>query len=154
MRNRSDNVHKHDAMEDSFTSFAVAKQNEHKKSYDSHSKNSSINNIKQMKNFNTTEEYNTINIKSPRSLKSGTNNDPYLTRQSLDKKDKINSNRVITDTDIIASPYLKIEEIYGDILRNNKLKINAGGLTTSMRKARDGVTFFGKGNKNVRIILK
>ena len=156
IRNRSDNNQKPDAMEESFTSFAVMKQNEqngvHKKSFDNHSKNSSINNIKQMKNLNTTEEYNNLNIKSPKSLKSVTKNDTNKNiRQTLEKKDLISSNHFITDTDIIASPYLKIEEIYGDILKNNTLKINAGGLTTSLRKARDGVTFFGKSSKNVKI---
>jgi len=155
-KNRSDILHKqHDQMEDSFLSFAVAKQIEpngtQKKTFDSHSKNSSINNIKQLKN-SVIEDYNTFNTKSQHSPKSLANIEGKINgRQSIDKKDLINSNRVITDTDIIASPYLKIEEIYGDILRNQKLKINAGGLTTSTRKARDGVTFFGKSNKNVKL---
>jgi hypothetical protein len=158
-KNRTDNLQKHDAMEDSFTSFAVIKQSEHngihKKSFDTQSKNSSINNIKQMKNINTTEEYNNLNKKSTKSLISNPHYDISLNwRQSVEKKDNINSNRVITDTDIIASPYLKIEEIYGDILKNNLLKINAGGLTTSARKARDGITFFGKSIKNVITIKK
>jgi hypothetical protein len=59
------------------------------------------------------------------------------------------SNRVISDDEIRNGPYLIIEELEGDILKNNKLKINAGGLTTSMRKEKDGLTFFGKAKVNL-----
>jgi hypothetical protein len=151
LRNRSENIQKQqDPMEESFLSFAMLKQSEAngtiKKTFETYSKNSSINNIKQLKN-SVLEDYNTFNTRSQHSPKSNTMNEVNINgKQSIEKKD---SNRIITDTDIIASPYLKIEEVYGDILRNQKLKINAGGLTTSTRKARDGVTFFGKSNKNV-----
>lgn len=43
------------------------------------------------------------------------------------------------------------QELSGDILRNNKLTINAAGLTTGLRKMKDGVSFFGTKIKNVKI---
>ncbi len=50
----------------------------------------------------------------------------------------------ITDEDIKNAGVLQIEEIMGNLLNNNKLKINAAGLINSLRKGKDGVTFFGK----------
>ena len=42
-----------------------------------------------------------------------------------------------------------LQEIGGNILRNNKITINAAGMVNGMRKMRDGVAFFGKQLKNV-----
>jgi len=70
--------------------------------------------------------------------------------QTDELKEGIPSGRFISDTDIISGPYLIIEEVYGNILKNTRLKINAAGLTTSLRKANDGVTFFGKNSQNVK----
>jgi hypothetical protein len=56
----------------------------------------------------------------------------------------IGSARKISDEDIKNATTLLLEEVTGEVLKNNKLKINAGGLTTGLRKARDGVAFFGK----------
>jgi hypothetical protein len=44
-------------------------------------------------------------------------------------------------------------EISGDILKNNKLNINAAGLVNGMRNVRDGVAFFGKQLKSVDIFF-
>ena len=55
-----------------------------------------------------------------------------------------NTNRKISDEEIKNAPVLLLEELTGEVLKNNKLKINAGGLTTGLRKAKDGVAFFGK----------
>jgi hypothetical protein len=56
----------------------------------------------------------------------------------------IGSARKISDEDIKNATTLLLEEVTGEVLKNNKLKINAGGLSTGLRKARDGVAFFGK----------
>ena len=40
------------------------------------------------------------------------------------------------------------------MLKKEKLVINALGLTTSLRNKKDGLTFFGKDYKRVRILLK
>jgi len=56
--------------------------------------------------------------------------------------DKI-SNRVISEDDIRAAPMIVLEEIQGDIFKNNKLMINAGGLVKGERKTNDGIAFFG-----------
>ncbi len=61
----------------------------------------------------------------------------------------LNTNRKIGDEEIKNAPVLLLEELTGEVLKNNKLKINAAGLTTGLRKAKDGVAFFGK----VKIII-
>lgn len=141
-------------MDESFISFAVQKQSElngnAKRNSEANSKASSINNIKQFKNSNI-DENSVRNLKFIHSPNSLVKDDGMNGRYQVDERKEVSmpSGRVISDTDIIASPYLRIEEVYGDILKNQRLKINAAGLTTSLRKANDGVTFFGKNNKNV-----
>lgn len=56
----------------------------------------------------------------------------------------LGSARKISDEDIKNAATLLLEEVTGEVLRNNKLKINAGGLMNGLRKAKDGVAFFGK----------
>jgi hypothetical protein len=60
--------------------------------------------------------------------------------------DIINTLREFSDEDISQACTLFLEEESGDVLRNNKLKINAGGLIGGMRKMKDGVAIFGKMN--------
>jgi hypothetical protein len=62
-------------------------------------------------------------------------------------------NRLISEADIKQNPTILMEELEGDILRNNKLLINAGGLTCGARKIKDGVSFFGPILKNVYITI-
>lgn len=61
----------------------------------------------------------------------------------------MNLNRIITEQDIANAPVLMLEEIEGDILRNNKLVINAAGLLNGARKVKDGIVYFGTQSKNV-----
>jgi hypothetical protein len=56
----------------------------------------------------------------------------------------VNTARYFNDEDIKKAPILILEELAGNILRGNKLQINASGLVGGMRKARDGIAFFGK----------
>ena len=42
-----------------------------------------------------------------------------------------------------------IQEIEGEIFKNQKLIINAWGLTNGARKSRDGIVFFGSKLKKV-----
>jgi hypothetical protein len=67
--------------------------------------------------------------------------------------DMINSGRFFNENEIKNAACLLLEELMGDVLRNNKLTINAAGLTTGLRKMKDGVSFFGKAAKSVIIKL-
>jgi len=53
------------------------------------------------------------------------------------------NNTVILDSEIKQAKNLKLEDIEGNLLNNKKLIIDAGGLSTGLRKMRDGHTFFG-----------
>lgn len=66
--------------------------------------------------------------------------------------DFVNINRMITENEIKSAPELLIEEIEGDILKNNKLVINAAGMVNGARKAKDGIVYFGTKYKNVSLI--
>jgi hypothetical protein len=50
----------------------------------------------------------------------------------------------ITEEDIKNAGTIQLEEIMGNLLSNNKLKLNAAGLINGLRKTKDGVAFFGK----------
>jgi hypothetical protein len=63
--------------------------------------------------------------------------------------DFLNTSRYFNDEDIKNSPVLLLEEISGNILRGQKLQINASGLVGGMRNAKDGIAFFGKQLKKV-----
>jgi len=62
--------------------------------------------------------------------------------------DFLGSARKIDDDDIKFAPVLYIEEIEGEILKNQSLTINATGLVNGQRKMKDGVAFFGNKLKN------
>jgi hypothetical protein len=61
----------------------------------------------------------------------------------------MNLNRIITEGDLKTAPELILEEIEGDLLKNNKLRIVATGLVNSARKILDGVVYFGTYIHNV-----
>jgi hypothetical protein len=77
-------------------------------------------------------------------------NDSHLHTNEESSLEFFNLNRLISEADIQKNPTLLLEEIDGDILRNNKLMINAGGLLTGARNIKDGVAFFGTKLKNVQ----
>ena len=62
------------------------------------------------------------------------------------------NNIVIHDSEIKQARKLKLEDIEGNLLNNKQLIIDAGGLTTGLRKMRDGHTFFGPVAEHVIII--
>jgi hypothetical protein len=66
--------------------------------------------------------------------------------------DIVHSTRNFTEEDIKKAPVLLIEELSGDVLRNIKLIINAGGLVNGIRKLKDGVAFFGKNSKTENFV--
>ena len=70
--------------------------------------------------------------------------------KSVNSMDYININRKISDLEIESSPGLILEECEGDLLKNKKLSINAGGYIGGARMKKDGVTYFGIGMKNVK----
>lgn len=91
--------------------------------------------------------------KSSNALQNNLNNSVVSKNKKADETfDICNSQRIITDGEIKNAPQLIFEEIQGDMLKNNKLIINAAGLSTGLRKARDGLVFFGTPGKNVLII--
>jgi hypothetical protein len=53
------------------------------------------------------------------------------------------NNIVILDSEIKQARKLKLEDFEGNFLNNQTLMIDAGGLNNSLRKMRDGHTFFG-----------
>jgi hypothetical protein len=67
--------------------------------------------------------------------------------------DFLNTARYFNDEDVKHAPVLILEELSGNILRGQKLQLNAAGLVGGMRKAKDGIAFFGKQLKRVRLIL-
>jgi hypothetical protein len=72
-----------------------------------------------------------------------------------ESSDLINLNKTTISDDVIKNaPELILEELEGDQLLGNKLIINAGGLVSGARKARDGFAFFGTVYKNVKINKK
>jgi hypothetical protein len=56
----------------------------------------------------------------------------------------ITTSRHFNEDDIKNAPTLILEELSGNILRGQKLHINAAGLINGLRKAKDGIAFFGK----------
>jgi hypothetical protein len=65
----------------------------------------------------------------------------------------IGTSRNITDEEIKNAPVLILEEITDkNILKGNRLTINAAGLVNGNSKAKDGVSFFGRTLKKVIII--
>jgi hypothetical protein len=82
------------------------------------------------------------------SNNNNTNVNTSITKSHKNYEDStlegLGSARKISDEDIKNAATLLLEEVTGEVLRNNKLKINAGGLTNGLRKAKDGVAFFGK----------
>ncbi len=53
------------------------------------------------------------------------------------------NNIIIHDSEISQAPKLYLHDVEGSLLFNNKLFIDASGLDKSLRKMRDGFTFFG-----------
>jgi len=53
------------------------------------------------------------------------------------------NNIIIHDSEISQAHKLYLHDIEGSLLFNNKLIIDASGLDKSLRKMRDGFTFFG-----------
>ncbi len=74
---------------------------------------------------------------------------PTKVSKDVEIVETLNTNRKISDEEIKNAAVLLLEELTGEVLKNNKLKINAAGLTTGLRKTKDGVAFFGK----VKIII-
>jgi hypothetical protein len=53
------------------------------------------------------------------------------------------NNIVILDNEIKQANKLILQDIEGNLLKRNNLLIDASGLSNSLRKMRDGHTFFG-----------
>jgi hypothetical protein len=103
------------------------------------------------------ETSSSLMLKNPNvnSNNNNINNNNNNFDKQIPGSEFLNSLRCISTEEINSSPYLILEELTGgDLLRNTKCKINAAGLTTGLRKAKDGVAFFGRPNKNVYYILK
>lgn len=101
--------------------------------------------------INTNTSYTTTNNNT--NVNANINNS-NINKMKVDDStiDIINSQRVITDEEIKNAPELIFEEVSGEMLKNNKLVINAAGLssTSGLRKAKDGLVFFGSSSKNVK----
>lgn len=104
-------------------------------------KNEEGSNSNQNTNYNTNKSLN----KSKDEYKNQ-NLDNSMNKKNMDDStiEFLNSQRKINEEDVKNASFLILEEVTGEVLRNNKLKINAAGLTTGLRKAKDGVAFFGK----------
>jgi hypothetical protein len=63
------------------------------------------------------------------------------------------SQRVIGEEIVKIAPLLCLEETEGNLMKDDKLMINASGLVEGARKAKDGVTFFGKNLKCGDIVV-
>lgn len=61
--------------------------------------------------------------------------------------DNINTNRIITDEEVLSSSKLRLEEVEGNIFTKKSVEINAAGLIGG-RNAKDGVSIFGKSSNN------
>ncbi len=59
------------------------------------------------------------------------------------------NNVIILDSEINQAPKLIVEDVEGDLLFKKKLHIDASGLHDSLRKMRDGYTFFGSIKEHV-----
>jgi hypothetical protein len=60
------------------------------------------------------------------------------------------NNICILDYEIKQAKKLTLEDVEGDLLFNSVLMIDASGLVNSLRKMRDGYTFFGPVRDHVR----
>ncbi len=109
-----------------------------------------------LQNMNPRKEGNTSERKNPKNPeRKGTT--PQKSQSSTTKPAKVlvedstfdvmDYQGKITDDDIKNAGTLQLEEVMGNLLSNNKLKINAAGLVNGLRKCRDGVAFFGKVKK-------
>ena len=95
------------------------------------------------------------------SFSSFSKNDVKMEKKENEKNEKndemteiIGTNRMIGDDEVRNSPSLVLEETTNkNILRGNKLVINASGLLNGNRKAKDGVAFFGRPLKKVINII-
>lgn len=58
-------------------------------------------------------------------------------------------NIIVLDSEINQAHKLILEDIEGNLLFNKKLLIDASGLSESLRKMRDGYTFFGTSKEYV-----
>ncbi len=105
----------------------------------------------QAQNNNTsTNTSNNVSKQSGNSQSNENSNVNYSSKHNDEEiAETLNTNRRITDNEIKKAPQILLEELSGEFLKNNKLKINAAGLTTGLRKARDGVAFFGKNKKEI-----
>lgn len=62
------------------------------------------------------------------------------------------NNIILLDIEINQAKRLKLEDVEGNLLFNQKLLIDAGGLVNSLRKMRDGHSFFGTVVEYVKFI--
>jgi hypothetical protein len=145
-----------DNMEVSFSSFGNWKKQDVSNNMGKNLENKTINNNNSGNPNNNSSGINNLanDLNSGQNRANSSSNNNLNNSENINNKNKIsnddsnlelvNSNRQITDEEIQNAPIILIEELNGDILKNNKLKINAGGLTTGLRKSKDGVVFFGK----------
>jgi argonaute-like protein implicated in RNA metabolism and viral defense len=106
-------------------------------------------------NMDNNKNYNTIlNGKAKNLDKNSRNSFKTNSKKNEESNLDLNSHRIITDEEIKNAPEIFLEEVMGEMLKNNKLLINAAGLTTGLRKARDGLVFFGFSSKNLKNVLK
>jgi hypothetical protein len=150
----------------SFTSFGFKREFTNNKKYSN--KDNKINAMTQMAekrdnqieintnlNMDNNKNYNTIlNGKAKNLDKNSRNSFKTNSKKNEESNLDLNSHRIITDEEIKNAPEIFLEEVMGEMLKNNKLLINAAGLTTGLRKARDGLVFFGFSSKNLKNVLK